>query len=223
MDFTYDREMRIGTMGGKTIPSVTDLIRTVGYEIHGNFERGRAAHLAFELLVNNKLDWKSVDDSIMGFVIGFEKFIKETGFKKRRSSDRLFHPTLGFHGELDLEGTWKINEYPQLIDMKTYKPDATTGIQLAGYDYLLPQLKMPRERFALELTKDGGWVRHPFDDQNDKAVFLSLLTIRNWRLNNGHKPERDIEFISKTGNGSNASGVRAGVRASCSAIEANQG
>ncbi len=199
-DFAYDATMRIGTMGGVIIPSVTELVRPIGYQLSGNFSRGLAIHHACFLLGKGKLDWKSVDDSIMPYVLAFEKFLKQTGFKVRRAEDRLFHPTLGYHGQLDIEGTWNVNEYPQLIDVKSYRPDATTGIQLAGYDMLLPALKLPRERSALELDKKGNWTRHAFDDPNDKAVFLSLLNIRAWRQNHGIKPERDIEYQRKEAN-----------------------
>lgn len=183
-DFTYDETMRLGKLHGCIIPSVTEIVREFCSPASGNVGAGLAVHRACELYNRGVLDWKTVDDSIMGEVMGWEKFVEETEFKPKRIEERLFHPYLRFHGRLDVEGTWSLTNERVLADIKKYKPPQETAIQTAGYDLLLPSLKNPRQRIAVELKKSGEYEIHEYNDSNDKDIFLAMLSIKNWRTNN---------------------------------------
>lgn len=187
-NFTYDEPMRLGKLNGIVIPSVTEIVGEFLGHISGNAQAGIAVHLATELLDRGVLNWRTVADSIMPYVMGYEKFLSETGFKPKRIEERLFHPYLRFHGRFDREGTWNLSKGRQLIDLKKYPPPVQTGVQLAGYDLLLPTLKDPRGRWALELKDDATYRLHEYESGEDKDVFLSMLTIKNWRMNNNVRP-----------------------------------
>jgi len=182
-NFTYDETMRLGKLNGSLIPSVTEIVGEFFKPIAGNFVAGIAVHSATEYLDKGTLNWSTVDDNIMPYVMAYEKFKEETGFKPKRIEERLFHPYMCFHGQLDREGIWKLGMGRVLLDLKKYAPPPQTALQLAGYDLLLPKLKDPRTRFALQLKDDGNYKLHEYKEISDKEVFLSMLTIKNWRVN----------------------------------------
>ena len=94
----------------------------------------------------------------------------------------LFHATLGYAGTPDRV----VNLYPHkgIIDLKTYAPDAVTGIQLAGYSYLefgpQPTLDAPK-RWGLWLKDDGKYSLKTYEDRGDERIFLACLDLCKWK------------------------------------------
>ncbi len=185
VNFTYDPEVRIGRAGGLIIPSVTDLTGPLT-SLSGDVEKGRAIHKATELYDLGTLDWGTVSDSVYPWLMGWVKFREETGFKPSRIEERLLNSTFMVHGQPDREGTWNLNKKRVLLDLKKYKPGKETGVQLGGYDVLLPTLKEPREKIAVEL-KEYGYQIHYFNEPTFKDIFHSLLNVHWFKKNNNLK------------------------------------
>jgi len=186
MDFTYDSEMRIGRIGNSIIPSVTEIIKDFFPFPSGNMDLGRAVHIATEFYDKGTLDLSTVDDSIMTYLEAYRKFREETKFNPIRIEERLFHPSLMYHGQLDRVGTWSLTPGQIVIDIKKYRPTKSTALQLIAYDMLLPALSIPRLLYALELKDNGNYSLHEFArDSRDKDAFLAMLTLRNWKIQNG--------------------------------------
>jgi hypothetical protein len=185
-DCVFNEETHQGTIGGRIIPSVTGILKAGGFEVYGSsewhMEKGRAVHLACQYLDEGGLDWSSVSDEILPYLMAYEAFKKDTGFKPTRIEERLFHPTLMFTGQIDREG--RLNGNHIVLDFKSGAITPYCGIQLSGYDLLLPTLRMPRERYGLQLMPTGKYSLKQFKDGQDKQIFLSMLAIFNWRRNN---------------------------------------
>jgi hypothetical protein len=183
-------------MDGLPVPGVTRLLKHVGYEVYGagswHRDRGKAVHLACQFLDEGCLKWETVTDEILPHVVAYERFKKDTGFKPKRIEEPLFHMTLKYGGTLDREGTWDLGPERVLLDFKSGAVSPWTGLQLAGYDLLLPPLKLPRLRCGLALQENGFYNYKPFKDHQDKNLFLSIVAFYWWRVNhNLIKTEED--------------------------------
>jgi len=195
MMLAFDEEKHEYTLAGRVIPSVTQLLKDAGVLQFGVGElaneaammRGKAVHAACHYLDEGDLNWKSVSDEIIGFVFAYEKFKEETGFKPDRIEERLFHPSLMYAGTLDREGTWKLSKNRVLIDLKTGQDQPGYALQLAGYDLLLPTLTLPRERFGVELYADGSFKLIDHNEESDRDIFLSIVSLWWWKQNHGIK------------------------------------
>jgi hypothetical protein len=189
--FTFNSETHIYRFGGRIIPSVTGILKDAGiikFGINGSelqneraMSRGKAVHAACHYLDDGNLQWNTVDDELIPYIVAYEKFKKDTNFKPNRIEERLFNSTFCFAGTLDREGTWNINNNHTLIDLKTGSVPDWTALQTAGYDLLLPTLSKPRERYALQLKETGDYALVPFRDSQDKNLFLSLVSLYWWK------------------------------------------
>lgn len=192
-EFHFDPATHRYTFNGRLIPSVTGLLKDAGILKFGGqgtelenevtMSRGRAAHAACEYLDQGRLDPATVADEVMPYLMAYEKFKAERGFKPRRIEEPLFSPTFMFAGTLDREGV--IGKEAWLIDLKTGKAEPHHGLQLAGYDLLLPTLTRPRRRAVLELHNDGSYRIEEYTGRRDRDVFQSILAVYWWKMNNG--------------------------------------
>lgn len=190
---TFDAEKHQYFIDDFGIPNVTGLLEGTGilkFGVGGTelenkqaMNRGRAVHAACEFLDQDDLNWATVQDDIIPYVLAYEKFKKETGFKPLRIEERLFHLSLRYGGTLDREGKWRLGEAHVLLDLKTGVVSPWTALQLAGYDLLLPSLKLPRERYGLQLKPDGNYSLTQFKDRQDKDLFLSIVALHWWKEN----------------------------------------
>jgi hypothetical protein len=188
VDCAFDEESHVGTIGGRIVPSVTGILKAGGFEPYGSewhMAKGRAVHLACQYLDEGGLDWSSISDEILPYLMAYELFKKESGFKPTRIEERLFHPTLMFTGQIDRVGEVPNDKSQWLIDIKSGHPGPYCSLQTAGYNLLLPVLKYPRKRFGLHLKENGSYSLIEYKDSQDQGIFLALLAIHNWKKNHG--------------------------------------
>lgn len=191
LKFRFDPSDHSYYLGDRRLIGVSEAIQTAGLKDFSRIDptvleraqqRGTAVHSACQYLDEGDLDWATVSPEIEPYVRAWERFKKETGVELLGIEKPLFHATLGFAGTPDRV----VNLYPHkgIIDLKTYAPDAVTGIQLAGYSYLefgpQPTWDAPK-RWGLWLKDDGKYSLSEFTDRGDEAVFLSCLTIAKWK------------------------------------------
>lgn len=187
-DVGFDEVRHDYSIGGVSVPGVTFLLKSVGFDGFGkewHLAKGKAVHVACQYLDEGCLDWATVGDEIVPYISAYERFKLDTGFKPIRIEEPLFNSALRYGGTLDREGTWNMSEGRVLIDFKSGAISPWTGLQLAGYDLLLPALKLPRERYALQLKPDGTYNLKQFKDHQDKSLFLGILATYHWRQNHG--------------------------------------
>lgn len=187
----FDPASHTYTVGGVRIPSVTGILKPL-YDfsmvdpayLAYKAAIGQAVHTATEYYDQDDLDLDSLDEKISGYVYGWIKFRKETGFTPRLVEARYLHPLHLYAGTLDREGDYQGQS--TILDVKTTSTmSAAVGIQLAAYleSYVAnnPGLPRPTRRTAVQLFQDGTYKAHDFADPGDFAVFLSLLNVQRWK------------------------------------------
>lgn len=172
------------------VPSVTQVLKECGI-IDDRFyteearERGKAVHLATQLLDEDDLDWDSLDPSLEGYVRAYERFKTESGFVPVLIEERVYNPVSMYAGTLDRTGYFSNIKNKTLIDIKSGAPEPWAAIQTAAYEHCLLQRF---SRHALQLKPDGTYRLSPqYRDPNDIKLFLSALSIVHWKRNHGGK------------------------------------
>ncbi|MCP3709763.1 PD-(D/E)XK nuclease family protein [Paraburkholderia sp. CNPSo 3274] len=191
-ELLFDPVEHAYTVNGKRLPSVTQILAPlVDYSMvpRDVLERaqklGTAVHRMTELYDLDDLDMDCLADELVPYLTAWIKFRAESGFVPETIEKRLYHPSLRFAGTPDRSGL--INGRRAVIDIKkmlTLGP--VIGLQLAAYSELFAKNGTQIEdRYGLGLRADGTYRLVPFKDKGDWPVFLSLLTIRNWKDKNG--------------------------------------
>lgn len=191
-ELLFDPVEHAYTVAGKRLPSVTQILSPlVDYSIvpRDVLERaqklGTAVHRMTELYDLDDLDMDCLADELVPYLTAWIKFRAESGFVPETIEKRLYHPALRFAGTPDRSGL--INGRRAVLDIKkmlTLGP--VIGLQLAAYSELFAKNGTQIEdRYALGLRADGTYRLAPFTDKGDWPVFLSLLTLRNWKAKNG--------------------------------------
>lgn len=189
---TFDEPSHTYAWDGKLVPSVTTILAPlIDYSMVNQavLERGRqlgsAVHRMTELHDQDDLDEGSLDVVMLRYLDGWKRFRRDTGFIPATIEQRMYHPTYAYCGTSDRTGV--INGRKAVVDIKKMMTlGAVIGIQLAAYQ-AMHNLNDEgiTERYALGLRPDGTYRLQPFTDSKDFAVFVSLLTINNWRMKHG--------------------------------------
>ena len=158
-------------------------------------EIGTAVHYATELDDEGDLDDASLPEELRGYVEAWRRFKRETGWETKMSELRVHSVTYGYAGCLDcigfferLKGIKPLD--PILLDKKTtYDIIPSVGPQTAAYEKAYNEMNgtKVRRRFAVQLKPDGTYNLHDCKDASDWSVFLSALTLQNWKRR--HKQE----------------------------------
>lgn len=179
----YDHDLHIYRAGGRIIPGATEILRDAGFEYPaGNMDKGKAVHLATQFydeytLNPDRYGFPVVGDDIYGYLEGWIKFRKETGFVPTRIEEPNINATLCFGATLDREGVVTGNKAHWLVEVKKYFPPPFTALQLALQDLTLPKLSRPRKLVAVELRPNGDYHIYRYDDPNDRQMALFLVSL----------------------------------------------
>lgn len=171
---------------GQRVPGVSEILRLSGiapenpYHNDNGKDRGQMVHSATHYLDENDLAWESLPPDIEPYVRAYEQFKADSGFKPELVEHRVYHPVYCYAGTLDRTGL--IGEQRVLIDIKTGASAVWHGIQLAAYKACL---EGNYHRYSLELRSNGKYKLRRHDDPNDLNVFLSAITILNWKRSKG--------------------------------------
>lgn len=178
-------------------PSVTDILKAIGighkaatdggYEVPEDTmeyarDRGQDIHAAAQLLLENDLDWDSLEEDVLPYIVGLQNWVDKTGFVPDLIEQSFYCPEYDYAGTIDFTG-WIGEEY-WLIDLKTggagKKP--WHHKQMAAYAYPLRRHGIWPFRMVLELkqTTKRGYTPHPLppsETEWDWTVFLAARTI----------------------------------------------
>lgn len=177
-NFRFDPIDHSYWLGATKLVSVTQVLDSHGlissFAKDGNAAfRGSMAHLACRYLLEQRLDWSTVSDAIMGYVISLDRWLEHSGFEPKHCEVSSYHPELLFAGTDDVEGIHpKLGDC--LFDLKTSVSCARWHeIQTGGYVVLKQR---PFARGCLHLRKDGKAAKfHPHDKETDPRDFVSCL------------------------------------------------
>ncbi len=185
--FRFEPETHSYFLGKNRLIGVSEAIQAAGLNdfsmikpevLEHAAQRGKAVHAACHYLDDGDLDWATVSPEIEPYVRAWERFKSETGLIINEAEYPRYHATLGFAGTPDRLVT--IGGKNGTLDIKTYRPDGVTGIQLAAYSYLSfgpqPSFEVPR-RWGLWLKNDGKYQLTDYADRGDERIFLACLDI----------------------------------------------
>lgn len=184
-------------LGYRRLPSVSEIIRPVcNYDgiredvLERKSDIGRATHLLCEWHDKRvKIDPKSIDDEVRPYFSAWKDFTRVMKPKWLVIEEMRSDVTQQYAGTMDRFGI--INGAMWLIDIKTVaKLQPATGLQTAAYTNLLTCEERTAQtgllrRGAVKLNKNGKWEMLEYKNPRDLTVFMGLLALTNWRIENG--------------------------------------
>lgn len=191
----FDAATHTYRLDGEVIPGVTSVLKSVGLVdysmipqdvLQAASHRGTAVHRALEWLDRGELDRASIDPSLEGYVVAYERFLVESRFVPAHIEHRVFHGIRRYAGTLDRTGL--LEDKMTVLDFKTGLVLPGHALQLAAYTNCLV---MPRRfrRIALQLCGDGAYRVHEFPlatMSRDIDLFLAALACFNFKNQKGY-------------------------------------
>jgi hypothetical protein len=179
MKLKFDAATHTYRLGKRIIPSVTQIIKAAGmidttYFTPEATERGSAVHAAIDMLLDNDLDWETMDSRVLPYVEAFNAFWVESNLILEHTEQMVYCKTFNYCGRFDIIGL--LNGRRVLIDIKTGVPQPWVAAQTAAYQIAAePIYGLIAKRFCLILSADGKYklVEHKFG----YSEWLNALTI----------------------------------------------
>ncbi len=186
-DFRFVEESHTYFLGDKVLPGITGILKSCGYVDPTYYtedarNRGSHVHLAIKFLNKQTLDWGSVIDRYIGYVIAYEKFVRDWNLKIRFFEVPLYHPDLLFGGTPDLVGTC-LDNVPCIVEIKTGPVRKWTALQTAAQELLVrawdDDKSIRYRRWGVCLNADGTYSKPvPFNEwDRDEVVFRNLNSV----------------------------------------------
>lgn len=187
----FDAKQHRYWLGGRELPSVTTVLKSVGIIDPSKYAGGDAALRgtyvaeATALLDRGELDEGAIDDRLAGYVRAWRAFVKGNGVETLLVEERVHHPGYGYAGTLDR--TVKFHCLRWLIDIKTGGRERWHSLQTSAYLCCLEAIEAQTEishhyrRAAVYLKPDGTYKLDRHDSPDDWDVFLSALNVCHWK------------------------------------------
>lgn len=184
--FRYVDETHTYYLGERVLPSITGILKAVCYVDTTWYteearNRGSHVHKAIHFLNKRTLDWDSVLDAYLGYVMAYERFRKDWNFLVTVHELAMYHPELLFGGTPDAIGT-VLDRIPAIVEFKTGQVMKWTALQTAGQELLIrvaePQKNIRYRRWGVTLNADGTYDKPiEFKEfERDERVFRMLNT-----------------------------------------------
>jgi hypothetical protein len=170
------------------IPGISFVLENTGFVDKTWFkaehaDRGKAVHAACLYLMEGKLDWATVHDSIRPRVEGFQAFLEKFRPEIVLAETPLYSQTRLFAGIPDL--ALKMLGGIYCNDIKSGKSGLAAKLQTAAQKILLEENGYGPidHRYALELPAEGGYKMVHHFDRGDEPMFLNALAMIKRRIN----------------------------------------
>lgn len=198
---TFEEEGHIyRNIYGKEVPSVTGILDGCGFtdfdsipeETLDNKRRlGDAVHFATKIMdESGELDWDTVHPKCVPYILAYENFTKEAGFK--------FYPEWiekgGIHVLNGMPFGYTVDRVGQIagiqgrlvIELKcAYKPEVAWRYQTAAYAEVVNTSAEVLGRVAVQLKPDGNYKLWPYENPRDIDVFKWALALTHTKINEG--------------------------------------
>lgn len=152
--------------------------------------RGTAVHRAIQFMLEDRLDWESVDPAILGYVKAAQKFCSDMDVHPIAIEQPVALPELGYAGTPDLVCTFGRSQAKTIVDWSTGQVPVTKGLQMIAYGAARPiGTKPPRTpqppvgRVAVEIREDGTPHIQIFDAKywyGDWRAWLGAISLWQW-------------------------------------------
>jgi hypothetical protein len=160
-------------------PAMMERVKNAG-------EFGRAVHTLTELDDAGTLDEENLDPGLLPILQAWEKFKFDSPFSFIRAEYPIASK-LGYAGTLDRIAE-KHNGSKILLEIKSRQYlDGRDGLQTIAYAKAYEEMtgEKIKQRYIIELKRDGTYTLTENRDQQDWNIFRSMLAIYNWRKNHG--------------------------------------
>ncbi len=182
--FHFDDALHKYTLGSKVLPGITGIIKAcryvdTRYYTQETRDRGTHVHLAVKYLHKGTLDWSSVLDSYVGYVMAYERFAREWNLKVSIFERPMFHPDLLFAGTPDIVGT-VLDNVPSIVELKTGPVMKWTALQTIAQELLVrawaDDKSIRYRRWGVTLNADGTYSKPKefIHFERDEAAFRML-------------------------------------------------
>lgn len=190
---------------GMRVLSVTQILAFLGLVVYGFIRQevlerkskiGIAVHAAVQYLCEQTLDWNTVAQEAIGYVVGAEQWIRDNGFhsvsREERGICEIHCMKFGFQYDHRGYMLYKGRIRQTIVDLKTCTQEsASWRLQTAAYALASPALPNGEKylRVVLQLFPDGRVKPFYFDDPEDEKAFLYFLFCAIWKQNHGYALE----------------------------------
>jgi hypothetical protein len=183
---TFNEILHIYRWEAKIVPSFSEIVRECGLvDMSGIdplvLERARllgtAVHKATEYLDRGILNWHSVDNGILFYVLAWEEFCKDLNFKPLQIEQMTYCGAHRYACTPDRLGAY-MRELRVIVDIKTTSTiKRLAQLQTMAQKLALAENGFPCEhRIVVQLRKDGTYkIRQHKDDTDDLKVWLSCV------------------------------------------------
>lgn len=191
-NFEFDKATHTFKLNGIKIPSVTQILDGAGLNDAIKFisketldaasDLGTKVHRTTELYDNGTLDIDFLHPVLRSYLDQWIKFRKDYDFMPTGIELIKYHPIYKYAGIIDRIGTSR-NKLT-LIDIKSGIYVKTHEIQLAGYEILYNDILLHDKKIKQKLLvyiSENSYKVVECKNPNDKNVFLSCLTIHNYK------------------------------------------
>ena len=186
MSLSFEEATHTYRLGGRIVPSVTQILRPLeSFEgipvaiLDAARDFGVNCHLACHLDNIGQLDEDSLDPALAPYLAAWRAFKTETGFAVTGSEARLFNKLHGYAGTADAIGA--LYDRLTVIDIKSGIVPSTVGCQLAAYQGAAESMGLKiRRRLCVQLAGDGRYKLLEQKDPADWNLFLSAKNLFHW-------------------------------------------
>ncbi len=169
---------------GIRYPSVTEILAAEGfygdaaaYFTEYSRDRGRFVHKIIQYHTEGVLDESTIDPVLRPYFDAWLKFERDTGFVSVICEKPMASDLYQVAGTPDHIGP--LYDAEAIIDVKTGVMNPAAQIQTAAYEILYGK---HAKRFGLQLKPDGKYkLSKEYKDRTDRGVFLSALSIFQWK------------------------------------------
>lgn len=193
MVIAFDPALHRYTVDGQVFPGVTSILGAEGlrrdveryYDEYGR-DRGTAVHKTIALYHEGRLDPMNVDPVVEPYLDAWVAFLADSRYMPAGTEVRLAAPAIRVAGTADSIGCYEGGA--AIIDIKTGGPHPSTGIQLAGYEYLY-QADPEHDgqvcrRLGVYLNAKGSYKLVEYKDRHDRDTFLAAVRLFHWKTEN---------------------------------------
>jgi hypothetical protein len=195
-DLQFDEAAHTYTLGGRVIPSVTQVLKQVvdfSMVPPDILERkcaiGSALHMAIALDHADDLDYDSLDASVLPYFEAWRKFVADMGrgLVVHAAEMPIASATYQYGVTPDIWGS--VNGRRAVIELKsTAAIHPSVGLQTAAQEMAITECDawpggtgQAVDRYALQLQPSGQYRIHHFKNRGDFAVFIALRSVYGWR------------------------------------------
>lgn len=182
--FRFDAEPHLYWLEGQIRWSCTGMLKAVGYVDDRFFSeasaiRGRHIHKATQI-IDGGLILGGLEQDYVGYVEGWEAFVREHRFTPRIIELPMYHPIYKFGVTPDREGLLD-GSIPAVVEIKTGLVPWWTKFQTALQDLTIGcwDIGSPvyRRRFSVQLHADGHYVMQEYDDPSDYDIARCIAAV----------------------------------------------